>query len=146
MHVIVRPVLAGFVAGIATFFVSDYVCRVHVWPATLAGTAIVGNERLRHVRVSHRLVALWLAVSVVPLAVVTLTTSIQVVGLDLRAHALLARVAAVVLLTAISAEILTDAVTADRARDRFDMRRLGSVSLKNVSSPVEVWEVGARRA
>lgn len=105
MHVIVRPVLAGFVAGIATFFVSDYVCRVHVWPAALAGTPIVGNERLRRVRVSHRLMALWLAISVVPLAVVTLTTSIQVAGLDLRAHALLARVAAVVLLTAMSAAL-----------------------------------------
>jgi class 3 adenylate cyclase/HAMP domain-containing protein len=105
VHVIVRPVLAGFVAGIATFFVSDYVCRVHVWPAALAGTPIVGNERLRRVRVSHRLVALWLAISVVPLAVVTLTTSVQVAGLDLRAHALLARVAAVVLLTAMSAAL-----------------------------------------
>jgi class 3 adenylate cyclase len=43
-------------------------------------------------------------------------------------------------------QILTDAVTADRARDHFDMRRLGSVSLKNISSPVEAWEVGARSA
>ena len=38
-------------------------------------------------------------------------------------------------------QILMDDVTARRARDHVDMRRLGSVSLKNVSSPVEVWEV-----
>jgi class 3 adenylate cyclase/HAMP domain-containing protein len=105
LHMVVRPVLAGFVAGTATFFAADYVCRTHVWPAVLAGTRIVGNARLRRVRVSHRLLALWLAISVVPLGVVALTTSIQVAGLDLTTHALLARVAAVVLFTALSAAV-----------------------------------------
>jgi class 3 adenylate cyclase/HAMP domain-containing protein len=102
---VVRPVLAGFIAGTATFFATDYVCRTHVWPTVLAGTRIVGNARLRRVRVSHRLLALWLAISVVPLGVVTLTTSIHVAGLDRATHALLARVAAVVLLTAVSAAV-----------------------------------------
>jgi class 3 adenylate cyclase/HAMP domain-containing protein len=105
VHMVVRPVLAGFIAGTATFFAADYVCRTHVWPTVLAGTRIVGNARLRRVRVSHRLLALWLAISVVPLGVVTLTTSIQVAGLDLVLHAPLARVAAVVLLTAVSAAV-----------------------------------------
>jgi hypothetical protein len=105
VHMIVRPVLAGFFAGTATFFAADYVCRVHVWPTVLVGTRIVGNARLRRVRVSHRLLAFWLAISVVPLGVVTLTTSLQVAGLDLVLHAPIARVAAVVLLTAISAAV-----------------------------------------
>jgi HAMP domain-containing protein len=105
VHMVVRPVLAGFIAGTATFFAADYVCRTHVWPTVLAGTRIAGNAGLRRVRVSHRLLALWLAISVVPLGVVTLTTSIQVAGLDLVVHAPLARVAAVVLLTAVSAAI-----------------------------------------
>ena len=105
LHVIVRPLLAGFVSGTATFFAADYVCRAHVWPATLAGVPIIGNERLWRVRVSHRLLALWLAIGVVPLAVVTLTTSFQVAALDLGSHPLLARVTGVVLLTATSAAI-----------------------------------------
>jgi class 3 adenylate cyclase/HAMP domain-containing protein len=105
VHMVVRPVLAGFVAATATFFATDYVCRTHVWPTVLAGTRIIGNARLRRVRVSHRLLALWLAISVLPLGVVTLTTSIQVAGLDLTIHALLARVAAVVLLTTVSAAV-----------------------------------------
>jgi class 3 adenylate cyclase len=105
LHMLVRPVLAGFIAGTATFFAADYVCRTHVWPTVLASTRIAGNARLWRVRVSHRLLALWLAISVVPLGVVTLTTSIQVAGLDLVAHAPLARVAAVVLLTAVSAAV-----------------------------------------
>jgi class 3 adenylate cyclase/HAMP domain-containing protein len=105
LHVIVRPILAGFVAGTATFFAADYVCRTHVWPATLAGIPILANERLWRVRVSHRLVALWLAIGVVPLGVVTLTTSVQVADLDLRSHSLLARVTGVVILTATSAAI-----------------------------------------
>jgi class 3 adenylate cyclase/HAMP domain-containing protein len=105
LHVIVRPLLAGFVAGTTTFFAADYVCRTHVWPATLAGVPIVGNEGLWRVRVSHRLLALWLAIGVVPLGVVTLTTLLQVADLDLRSHPLFARVTGVVLLTATSAAI-----------------------------------------
>ena len=105
LHVIVRPLLAGFVAGTATFFAADHVCRAHVWPATLAGIPIVGNERLWRARVSHRLLALWLAIGVVPLGVVTLTTSFRVLDLDLSSHPLLARVSGVVLLTATSAAI-----------------------------------------
>jgi class 3 adenylate cyclase/HAMP domain-containing protein len=105
IHMIVRPVLAAFVAGTATFFAADYVCRTHVWPVTLAGARIAGNQRLRRVRVSHRLLALWLAVGVVPLGVVTLTMSLDVAGLDRAIHAPIARMAAVVLLISGSAAL-----------------------------------------
>jgi class 3 adenylate cyclase/HAMP domain-containing protein len=57
------------------------------------------------VRVSHRLAALWLAISVVPLGVVALTVSINVAGLDLALHAPIVRVAAVVVLIAVSAAV-----------------------------------------
>ena len=105
IHMVVRPVLAGFVAGAATFFVADSVCRSHVWPTVLAGVPVVGHGRLRRIPVSHRLLALWLAISVVPLGVVTLTTSISVIGLDPALHAPIVRVAAVVLLVSASAAV-----------------------------------------
>ncbi len=105
VHMVLRPALAGVVAATATFFAADYVCRLHVWPVLLSGLRIVGNARLRRVRVSHRLLALWLAISALPLSVVTLTTATQVAGLDLTVHAPVARVAAVVVLLAISAAV-----------------------------------------
>ena len=37
-------------------------------------------------------------------------------------------------------QILLDATTAERTRDRFPIRSLGRVSLKNLSAPVEVWQ------
>jgi class 3 adenylate cyclase len=37
-------------------------------------------------------------------------------------------------------QILLDAATAERTRDRFPIRSVGRVSLKNLSTPVEVWE------
>jgi class 3 adenylate cyclase len=105
VHMVLRPALAGVVAATATFFAADYVCRLHIWPALLSGLRIVGNARLRRVRVSHRLLALWLAISVLPLSVVTLTTVTQVADLDLTVHAPVARVAAVVVLLSISAAV-----------------------------------------
>lgn len=105
VHMVVRPVLAGFVAAVATFFAVDAVCRTHLWPTVLEGAGIAGHDRLRRLRVSHRLAALWLAISVVPLGVVTLTMSLTVVGLDLALHAPIVRIAAVVLLVSVSAAV-----------------------------------------
>ena len=105
VHIVLRPVLAGLIAGVATFFGAEYVCRTHVWPRLLAHTQIVGNARLWRVRVSHRLVALWLALSVLPLTAVVLTTATQVASLDLAMHPLLGRVVSVVFLIAISAAV-----------------------------------------
>lgn len=105
LHMVVRPVLAGFVAGVAVFFSADSLCRTHVWPIVLRDLRLVEHPGLRRIRVSHRLVALWLAISVVPLGVVTLTTSVNVIGLDLALHAPVVRVAAVVVLVALSAAL-----------------------------------------
>lgn len=104
-HLVLRPVLAGLIAATATFFAAEFLCRAHVWPALLAGTRIAGNPRLRRVRVSHRLVVLWLAISVLPLGAVALTTYARVAGVDLASDPLLARVVSVVLLIAGSAVV-----------------------------------------
>ncbi|MBI3373751.1 MAG: HAMP domain-containing protein [Betaproteobacteria bacterium] len=104
-HLVLRPVLAGLIAATATFFAAEYVCRTHVWPALLSGTRIAGNPRLRRVRVSHRLLVLWLAISVLPLGAVALTTYARVAGVDLATDPLLARVVSVVLLIAGSAVV-----------------------------------------
>lgn len=105
VHIVSRPILAALIAGVATFFGAEYVCRMHVWPVLLAHTPIAGNAGLRRVRVSHRLAALWLAISVLPLTAVMLTTATQVASLDLATHPLLGRVVSVVFLIATSAAV-----------------------------------------
>jgi class 3 adenylate cyclase/HAMP domain-containing protein len=105
VHLVLRPILAGFIAGAATFFAAEYLCRTHVWPVLLARTRIAANPRLWRVRVSHRLTALWLAISVLPLGAVGLTTVTRVAGVDLAADPALARLVSVVLLIAASAAV-----------------------------------------
>ena len=105
VHLVLRPVLAGLIAGAATFFAAEYLCRAHVWPSLLASIHIAGNPRLWRVRVSHRLLGLWLAISVLPLSAVALTTFTRVAGLDLATHPLLGRLVSVVLLITLSAAV-----------------------------------------
>jgi class 3 adenylate cyclase/HAMP domain-containing protein len=105
VHLVVRPLLAGLIAGAATFFGAEYLCRTHVWPVLLASTRIAGNPRLWRVRVSHRLLGLWLAISVLPLSAVALTTFTRVAGLDLASHPVLGRLVSVILLIAASAAV-----------------------------------------
>jgi class 3 adenylate cyclase/HAMP domain-containing protein len=105
VHFISRPLLAGLIAALATFFAADHLCRAQVWPALLATTAIAGNRRLWRVRVGHRLLALWLIISALPLAAVAVTTLARVAGVDLAADPMLERLAYVNLLIAVSAAV-----------------------------------------
>lgn len=105
IHLLLRPVLAGLIAGAATFFAAEYLCRTHVWPALLTSLPIAGNPRLWRVRVSHRLLGLWLAISLLPLSTVALTTYTGVAGLDLASSPVLGRLVAVSLLIALSATV-----------------------------------------
>jgi class 3 adenylate cyclase/HAMP domain-containing protein len=102
-HLVLRPFFVGLIAGTATFFAADVLCRAHVWPALLSGTRIAGNTKLRRVRVAHRLFLLWLAVSILPLGAVAFAAYARVAGVDLDADPVLERVVYVVLLIAVSA-------------------------------------------
>ena len=104
-HLVLRPLLAGLIVATATVFAAESLCRAYVWPTLLAGTRIAGNRRLWRMRISHRLLALWLAISVVPLGAVALTTYARIVGENLAIDPLLGRVVAVVLLIAISSAV-----------------------------------------
>jgi hypothetical protein len=105
LHLILRPVFAGAVAATAAFFTAEHLCRARLWPALLARTPIAGNTQLRRVRLSHRLLVLWLAISALPLGAVALTTFARVAGVDLAADPMLGRLAYVVLLIAVSAAL-----------------------------------------
>ena len=105
VHFVARPLLAGMIAATAIFFSAEYICRGHVWPALLTGTRIVGNPRLHRVRLSHRLLVLWLAISALPLGAVALMTYTRVADVDLAADPALGRIVSVVLLIAISAAV-----------------------------------------
>jgi class 3 adenylate cyclase/HAMP domain-containing protein len=105
VHFIVRPLLAGLIAGVAVFFVSEYLCRTHAWPVLLATVPIEGNRGIWRVRVAHRLLLLWLAIGFLPLSAVALTASMRPGSFDPAADPLLFRVVSVVIFIAASAAV-----------------------------------------
>lgn len=104
-HFIIRPLLAGLIAAVAVFFVSEYVCRTRAWPALLATVPIEGNPGIWRIRLAHRLLLLWLAIGFLPLSVVALTASMRVAGLDGAADSGVVRVVSVVIFIAASAAL-----------------------------------------
>lgn len=104
-HFLIRPLLAGLVATVAVFFVSEYVCRTRAWPALLATVPIAGNPRVWRIRVAHRLILLWLAIAFLPLSAVALTASMRVAGHDGVADSGVVRLVSVVILIAASATV-----------------------------------------
>lgn len=104
-HIIIRPLLAGLIAAVAVFFAAEYVCRRHAWPTLLASTRIEGNPRLWKMRVIHRLLLLWLAISFLPLSAVALITFIRMDRPDLPGDPLLLRVMLVIIFIAASAAL-----------------------------------------
>jgi class 3 adenylate cyclase/HAMP domain-containing protein len=104
-HFIVRPLLAGLIAAVAVFFVSEYVCRTHAWPALLATVPITGNAGVWRIRLAHRLLLLWLAIGFLPLSAVALTASMRMVGFDQAPDPVLVRVVSVVIFIAASAAL-----------------------------------------
>ena len=102
-HLVLRPVLVGLVVAAAVMFATEAVCRASVWPGLLGSLRITGNASLWRLRTGHRLLALWVAVSVIPLGAVALTTYARIAGADLSAAPLLSRIVSVVLLIAVSA-------------------------------------------
>jgi class 3 adenylate cyclase/HAMP domain-containing protein len=104
-HFIIRPLLAGLIAAVAVFFVYEYVCRTHAWPALLATVPIAENPDVWRIRLAHRLLLLWLAIGFLPLSAVALTASMRMDGLDAAADAGLVRVVSVVIFIAASAAL-----------------------------------------
>jgi class 3 adenylate cyclase/HAMP domain-containing protein len=105
VHLALRPLLAGLVVATGTYFVAEFICRTRVWPGVLADTRIAGNRHLWRLRIAHRLLVLWLAISALPLAAIALATYARVAGLDLAADPLLARVVTVVLFVALASAV-----------------------------------------
>jgi class 3 adenylate cyclase/HAMP domain-containing protein len=101
-HFVIRPLLAGLIAAAAVFFAADYVCRTHVWPALFATTPVVGNPRLWKIRVTHRILLLWLVISFVPLSAAALTAFTRLDEPDPTAHV---RVISTVVLIGASASV-----------------------------------------
>ena len=104
-HFIARPLLAGLIAAVTVFFVAEYVCRTHAWPTLLAATRIEGNSRLWKIRVTHRFLLLWLAISFLPLSVVAVTAVIRMDNLDVAGDPALGRLMSVIMLIAASAAL-----------------------------------------
>jgi class 3 adenylate cyclase/HAMP domain-containing protein len=103
VHLVVRPLLGGLIVSTAVLLACEAVCRSSVWPALLSGIRITGNSRVRRLRISHRLLALWVAISVIPLGAVALTTYARITGTDLAVDTPLGRIVSVVLFIAVAA-------------------------------------------
>ncbi|MFO1193234.1 MAG: adenylate/guanylate cyclase domain-containing protein [Rhodoferax sp.] len=105
VHLALRPVLVGVVAGTAVLFVVEAACRATVWPMVLRQLHITDDPLIWRFRTRDRLLALWLVISVIPLVAVALTTYARAAGADLSADPLLGRIVAVVLLIALSGAV-----------------------------------------
>jgi class 3 adenylate cyclase/HAMP domain-containing protein len=104
-HFAIRPVLAGLLAAVAVFFVAEYVCRTRAWPVLLATVPIEGNSGIWRIRLTHRLLLLWLAIGFLPLSAVALTASMRVAGGEGTADSGVVRVVSVVIFIAGSAAL-----------------------------------------
>lgn len=103
LHFIIRPLLGGMIAAAAVFFACEYLCRTHVWPLLFARTPIGAHPRIQKIRLVHRLVLLWLAISFLPLSAVIMTALIRLDHLAAVGNPLLFRVMASIIIICASA-------------------------------------------
>lgn len=105
LHFFIRPLLAGLIASAAVTFLSEYLCRTHLWPIFFAGAQLQENTRLYRFRVGHRLFLLWLAISFLPLSAAAFTAAIRMNTLHAATDPLLLRVIMAIILIATSAAV-----------------------------------------
>ena len=105
VHLVLRPALAGLIAGAATFFGAEYLSALTSGPRSSRAPGSPGTRGSGGCASSHRLLGLWLAISALPLSAVALTTFTRVAGLELAAHPVLGRLVSVILLIAASAAV-----------------------------------------
>jgi class 3 adenylate cyclase/HAMP domain-containing protein len=70
-HFVVRPILAGLITGVSVYFGAEHLCRSRLWPGLLASAGEMA-PRVTRVRLAHRHLLLWLAISFLPLSVAAL--------------------------------------------------------------------------
>lgn len=105
IHFFGLPLLAGLIAGVSVYLVTEYLCRTYAWPALFENTPIEGNPRLLKVRVLHRLFIQMVAICFLPLSAVTFTALIRMDRLVAAADPILMRVILVIILIAGSAAV-----------------------------------------
>ena len=105
LHFFIRPLLAGLIASTAVTFLSEHLCRTHLWPIFFAGAQLQENARLYRFKVGHRLFLLWLAISFLPLSAAAFTAAIRMESLQTAADPLLLRVIMAIILIATSAAV-----------------------------------------
>ncbi|MEE9241132.1 MAG: hypothetical protein V3U53_08090, partial [bacterium] len=103
LHFIIRPLLAGLIASTAVTFVSEYLCRTHVWPILFADAHVQKKESVYKIRVAHRLFFLWMAISFLPLSVVAFTAYIRIESFHAATDPVLLRVMIAIILISTSA-------------------------------------------
>lgn len=105
LHFIIRPLLAGLIASTALTFVSEYICRTHIWPVLFADTRVQEKERAWKIRVAHRLFLLWMAISFLPLSVVAFTAFLRMESFHEASDPVLFRVMVAIILIASTSAI-----------------------------------------
>lgn len=103
-HFVVRPVLAGLISGVSVYFGAEYLCRRRLWPGLLA-TAGERDLPAPRIRLAHRHLLLWLAISFLPLGVIALIAVARTEVAGARGDPLLVRVMAAIAFVAASAAV-----------------------------------------
>jgi class 3 adenylate cyclase/HAMP domain-containing protein len=90
-HFVVRPILAGLITGVSVYFGAEYLCRSRLWPGLLASVEEMAPWGTR-IRLAHRHLLLWLAISFLPLSVTALIALARTEVVGARGDPLLVQV------------------------------------------------------
>jgi class 3 adenylate cyclase/HAMP domain-containing protein len=103
-HFVVRPVLAGLITGVSVYFGAEYLCRSRLWPGLLASAGEMASRGTR-IRLAHRHLLLWLAISFLPLSVTALIALARTEVVGARGDPLLVQVMTAIAFVAASAAL-----------------------------------------
>jgi class 3 adenylate cyclase len=104
-HVLIRPVLNGVVAGVAAYLGAEHVCRRDVWPVVFAQCDIAAIPGVLRIRLVHRQLLLWFAISFLPLSIIALITLVRLEMVNAATDPLLVRVMEAIVFLAASAAL-----------------------------------------
>lgn len=103
-HFVVRPVLAGLITGVSVYFGAEYLCRSRLWPGLLAAAGEI-RPRGTGLRLAHRHLLLWLAISFLPLSVTALIALARAEVAGARGDPLLVQVMTAIAFVAVTAAL-----------------------------------------
>jgi class 3 adenylate cyclase/HAMP domain-containing protein len=104
VHFVIRPILAGLITGVTVYFGAEALCRSRLWPGLLASAGESASRGTR-LRLAHRHLLLWFAISFLPLSVTAVIALARTEIVGARGDLVLGRVMTAIAFVAASAAL-----------------------------------------